>query len=257
MTVPSDPRPVSASTTLTAPGGSARVQPPSADLAAWNQALNREHAMAQLRARGGRIVRAIEHRRRRLVAARVLAGPHARAVDVGCEDGWMTQAWAGACASVVLLDVDPAPLAVAAQGLAGTTAAVRTAVADVSDASAVATCLPGASQDVVVLSALLEHLPDPDLALTALMPVLAPGGRLVVFVPADGPILVAKRVLKATRLGRLVKGLPLEPAPGHLRRFDRPSLARLLRRHGRMSEITFDPLVLGYVAVVRGPEAGA
>lgn len=213
--------------------------------------------MAQLRARGGRIVRAIEHRRRRLVADRVLAGPHARALDVGCEDGWMTQAWAGACTSVVLVDVDPVPLETAARALASTGASVRTVVADVTDTAAIAACLPAASLDVVVLSALLEHLPDPDLALAALGPVLAPGGRIVVFVPADGPILAAKRVLKTARLGRLVKGLPLEPAPGHLQRFDRQSLTRLLRRYGRVSEISFDPLVLGYVGVVRRRQVGA
>jgi SAM-dependent methyltransferase len=241
---------------MTAAADPRRVSAPSS-LAAWNRALNREHAMAHLRARGGRIVRAIEHRRRRLVAARVLAGPHARALDAGCEDGWMTAAWAGACASVVLLDVDPAPLAAAARALAdSTSAAVRTVVADVADAAEVEAALAGASFDVVVLSALLEHLPDPDRALAALVPALAPGGRLVVFVPADGPILAAKRILRTTRLGALVKGLPLEPAPGHLQRFDRGSLAALLGRHGRVAQITFDPAVLGYLGVVRRPRAG-
>ncbi len=166
----------------------------------------------------------------------------------------MTAAWARACTSVVLLDVDPVPLAAAARALAGATR-VRTAALDVTDAAAVAVRLPAASFDVVVLSALLEHLPDPDLALAALVPALAPNGRLVVFVPADGPILAAKRILRATGLGRLVKGLPLAPAPGHLRRFDRRSLAALLGRHGRVTAITFDPAVLGYLGVVRPAEA--
>jgi len=245
MTTSRDPRRVSTPSSLTA------GQP---DLAAWNRELNREHAMAHLRARGGRIVRAIEARRRRLVAERVLAGPHARAVDVGCEDGWMTCAWAAACDEVVLLDVDPTPLEAAARSLEGG-ADVRTAVADVTDAAAVAACLRPGGYDVIVLSALLEHLPDPDLALEALRPALAPGGRFVVFVPADGPILAAKRILRATRLGFLVQGLSLEPAPGHVRLFDRASLAALLGRHGRVTEIAFDPAVLGYLGVVRRPAA--
>ncbi len=248
MTASRDPRRVSA------PPTSLQILQP--DLAAWNRALNREHAMAHLRARGGRIVRAIEHRRRRLVAARVRAGPHARALDVGCEDGWMTEAWAGGCESLVLLDVDPVPLERAGRALAGRTR-VRTVAADVTDVEAVRASLRAASFDVVVLSALLEHLPEPDLALDALAPTLAPGGRLVVFVPADGPILAAKRILKTTGLGCLVKGLSLEPAPGHLRRFDRRALARLLGRHGQVAEITFDPAVLGYVGVVRRAGRGA
>ena len=109
---------------------------------------------------------------------------------------------------------------------------------------------------MVVVSALLEHVPDPDRALAALMPAVAPGGRLVAYVPADGPILAAKRVLRATRLGRLVKGLPLDPAPGHLHRFDRRSFARLLGRHGAVTRICFDPAVLGYLGVVRRAPAG-
>lgn len=247
MTASPDPRRVSAASPLP-------VDP--VDLASWNRGLNREHAMAGLRARGGRIVRAIEDRRRRLVAACVGAGPQGRAVDAGCEDGWMTAAWAAGCESLVLLDVDPQPLADAARSLAPLTH-VRTAALDVTDPAAVAACLPTSSFDVVVVSALLEHVPEPDRVLEALMPALAPGGRLVAYVPADGPILAAKRVLKSTRLGFLVKGLPLDPAPGHLHRFDRRSFARLLGRHGVVTRIGFDPAVLGYLGVVRRAPVGA
>jgi hypothetical protein len=73
----------------------------------------------------------------------------------------------------------------------------------------------------------------------------------VVYVPADGPILLAKRVLKSTRLGGWIRGLSLEPAPGHLQQFHRASLVRLLAPHGDLLEVTFDPVALGYVAVLR------
>ena len=170
----------------------------------------------------------------------------------------MTAAWAGACASLVLLDVDPVPLAARRARARGLDARCRAHGGrrrrPTRPRSSAA--LAGASFDVVVLSALLEHLPEPDRALAALAPALAPGGRIVVFVPADGPILAAKRILRTTRLGALVRGLSLEPAPGHLQRFDRRSLAALLARHGRVTEITFDPAVLGYLGVVRRPRAG-
>jgi hypothetical protein len=78
----------------------------------------------------------------------------------------------------------------------------------------------------------------------------------VIYVPADGPILFAKGVLKATRLGSLVKGLSLEPAPGHVQRFTRTSLVRLLAPFGDLLEVTFDPVALGYVAVLR-PRPGS
>jgi SAM-dependent methyltransferase len=118
--------------------------------------------------------------------------------------------------------------------------------------------LPRGSADAVVLSAVLEHLARPRAALAAWAAALRPGGRIVVFVPADRPILLAKRVLRATRLGGLVRGLSLDPAPGHVRVFDRRSLARLLIPLGSVEGIRFDPAVLGYAAVVRveQPPAG-
>lgn len=218
------------------------------DLAAWNRSLNRTHAMAAMRARSGRLVNWVEERRRRLVASRVLSVPHRTVVDLGSEDGWLSEAWAQDAERLVLVDVDPAPLDAAARRLGpGTTCAI----ADVTDRAALAALDVAGHADVVVLSAILEHVPDPDLALEAARTLLHARGHLVVYLPADGPILAAKAVLKYTRLGSLVRGLSLEPAPGHLHRFRRSDVAALLSRHGDVPSLTFDPTVLGYVAIVR------
>jgi SAM-dependent methyltransferase len=144
----------------------------------------------------------------------------------------------------VLVDVDAAVLDRAA---ARRLPRSRTVCADATAAGAV----PAASADVVVLSAILEHLEDPGAALRAWAPALAPGGRFVVYVPADGPILLAKRLLRATGLFVLARGVSLDPAPGHVVRFTRASLAALVSPHGAVVEISFDPLCLGYAAVVR------
>jgi SAM-dependent methyltransferase len=234
-------------------GSMALARPPlrpagTADLAAWNRTLNRTHAMSGMRARAGYVVTAIEARRRRLVADCVRRLAPRDVVDVGCEDGWIAAGYADRVARLTLVDVDPevladAPLAARAN--------VETVAVDATRAGDVAAALPPASADVIVLSALLEHLPVPRLALEALAPTLRAGGHFVVYVPADGPILFAKGVLKRTRLGRLVRGLSLEPAPGHLHRFDRRGLVRLLAGVGHVSSVTFDPLCLGYLAVVR------
>ena len=224
----------------------------SADLSAWNATLNRTHDMAALRARGGGVVRAVEARRRRLVASRVLRAPRDRSgrvgvvADVGCEDGWIAEAYAASATETVLVDCDPAMLArAAARGLPR----ARTVCGEATDAG----CLPKASVDVLVLSAVLEHLPRPACALEALLPAVRPGGRVVAYVPADRPILLAKGILRRTGLSRLARGVSLDPAPGHLHTFDRASFAALLRPSGRLLELSFDPGTLGYVAVVRVP----
>jgi len=221
---------------------------PLADFAARNRALNRTHAMADMRARAGRIVNHIEARRRRLVADRVrLLGPTV-VVDIGCEDGWIACGYVDAVERLILADLD-------ADVLAGSALRdhprVTTVVADALQPRALREVLGARGADVIVLSALLEHLPEPAAALSALRELLAPGGRFVVYLPADGPILLAKALLKRSRLGGLVRGLSLEPAPGHLHRFCRADVVRLVRPVGRLEALTFDPVCLGYVAVVR------
>jgi SAM-dependent methyltransferase len=222
----------------------ARPAAPADDRAARNAALNATHSMGDLRARGGVVVRSIEERRRRLVASRVLAARPRVVVDVGCEDGWIAEAYAARVGETVLVDLDPAMLERAAARRLPRT---RCVVADATRPDA----LPRRAADVLVLSAVLEHLEDPGGALEALSAGVRDGGRVVVFVPADGPILAIKSVLRRTGLSAFVRGVSMDAAPGHLRRFDRGSLARLLRRAGEVVEVRFDPLVLGYVAVAR------
>ena len=228
----------------------------SAALSAWNATLNRTHDMAAMRARGGGVVRAVEARRRRLVASRVLRAPRDASgrlgvvADVGCEDGWIAEAYADRATETLLVDCDPAMLARAA---ARRLPRARTVVGEATDPD----CLPPASVDVLLLSAVLEHLPRPELALEALRPAVRAGGRIVAYVPADRPILLAKGILRRTGLARLARGVSLDPAPGHLHTFDRASFAALLRPFGALLELSFDPGALGYVAVLRVSSGGS
>lgn len=216
--------------------------------------------MSQMRARAGIVVNRIEARRRGLVAERVCRLRPKVVADVGCEDGWIAESYVDAVARLFLCDLDPRVLegsALLERPHVRALACDALAPAPLAEALLSETLLaeegsPGGA-DIIVLSALLEHLPEPHLALAALRPLLAPGGRFVVYLPADGPILLAKRVLKHARLGGLIRGLSLEPAPGHLHCFARRDVVRLLRPHGQIEEITFDPLCLGYIAVVRVP----
>lgn len=212
-----------------------------------NARLNETHAMADLRARGGLVVRHIEARRRRWIVDAVLSRAPARVADVGCEDGWIAEAYAPRVQETYLVDLDP-------RMLEGTRLAARPGVTLVADdatsGDVLARTLGGRRVDVVLLAALLEHLADPAAALRALRPLVARGGAFVVYVPADGPILFLKRVLRVTRLGGLVRGLSLDPAPGHVQRFRRRDLVRLLAPFGTLVRLDFDPVCLGYLAVV-------
>lgn len=197
-------------------------------VAAWNRALNRRYGMGNLTGHTSRLVRWIEARRRREIARLASSRPFERAADLGAEDGSLSELWRGAGRFTLLLDVDPAPLA--RSGRAGV----------VADAGR----LPFAagSFDLVVLSALLEHLLDPAAAVAECARILRPGGRLVAYVPWDGAVVPLKRF--ARRIGFGLGPLHEGMAPGHLRRFDAPSLRALFS--GWKARIRRRWLSLGY-----------
>lgn len=231
---------------IPATGGAAERAP--ADLVAWNRGLNETHAMAAMRARAGVVVNAIEARRRRLMVDAVLRSAPQHVLDVGCEDGWIAEGYVGAVEHLVLSDIDAHVLE--RSPLAGRPN-VDTVAADATAPSALLETLGPAWGDVIVLSALLEHVPDPRAVLRGLAPLLAPGGRFVIYLPADRPIGFLKHVLRHTRLGGLVRGLSLEPAPGHLHVFGRRDVVALTRRFGVLERVTFDPVCLGWIVSVR------
>jgi len=203
--------------------------------AAWNRALNRRYGMENLRTHGSGLVRAIEARRRSRVAALAAREPFDRALDLGAEDGSLAASWRGAGRTTLLVDLDATPL--------------RRAGA--SAVAADATQLPFAdgSFDLVVLSAILEHVVDAGAALAEAARVLRPKGRIVAYVPWDGAVVFLKRW--ARRLGFRLGALHDGPAPGHLRAFSRGSLRALFAGRGLAARVRLDPLSLGYYAEAR------
>jgi SAM-dependent methyltransferase len=197
-------------------------------VAAWNRALNRRFGMENLRRHPNPLVRRIEARRRARIAS--LVPRFDRAVDLGAEDGSLAAAWRDRGRFVLLLDLDASML-----GRAGATAVA-------ADASALP--LKAGSFDVVVCSALLEHVVDPAATVAESARVLRPGGRLVAYVPWDAAVVRLKRWARRLRLplGPLHEG----PAPGHLRVLDRTRLRQLFAPVARRLRVRLDPLSLGY-----------
>ncbi|MHC4973107.1 MAG: class I SAM-dependent methyltransferase [Planctomycetota bacterium] len=196
-------------------------------VAAWNRALNRRFAMENLRRHPNPLVRRIEARRRARIAS--LVPRFDRAVDLGAEDGSLAATWRDRGRFVLLLDLDASMLR----------RARTTAVA----ADAAVLPLDTGSFDVVVCSALLEHVVDPAATVAEIARVLRPGGRLVAYVPWDAAVIRLKRWIRRLRLpfGPLHDG----PAPGHLRVLDRARLRQLFAPLGDV-RVRLDPLSLGY-----------
>jgi SAM-dependent methyltransferase len=141
-----------------------------------------------------------------------LAGPVTgeRVLDVGAGTGWFTQAFAGAGAQVVGLDVSLAMLRVAAgKGLA------------ISLVRADAHALPFQPEafDLVYAVTVLEFLPDPERVVAGMWSAVRAGGRLV--------IAVLNRWSPWARR----KAPPFDQA----RFYSPPELKRLLEPYGRVA----------------------
>jgi len=80
--------------------------------------------------------------------------------------------------------------------------------------------------DVILLSHVLEHLPDPDQLMSDAGKVLHPGGTMIVSVPLFGSVLTAV-------MGK--RDFFITP-PEHLTYFSHAGLGRLLERHGYVVE---------------------
>lgn len=94
-----------------------------------------------------------------------------RVLEVGCGSGELLRSLAGHSSLVVGVDLSPAGLGIARRKAA------------VARASAEALPFAPGSFDIVVAQHLIEHLPEPGLALREWRQVLRPRGRLVLITP--------------------------------------------------------------------------
>jgi 2-polyprenyl-3-methyl-5-hydroxy-6-metoxy-1,4-benzoquinol methylase len=143
-----------------------------------------------------------------------------RCLDVGCGNGALSAALrTGGAVYVAGIEPDPVAAANARQRL---DTVVEGGVLDDE--------LPFAEGefDLILFADVLEHLPDPDAVLTRCLPLLAPGGNVVVSVPNMRFWLVLGR-LAMDRWEYADHGVRDRT---HLRIFTRRSLLRMLERHG-------------------------
>jgi ubiquinone/menaquinone biosynthesis C-methylase UbiE len=112
----------------------------------------------------------------RLLVALAGAGAQSRVLDVACGPGFLTLAFAGACASARGIDATPA-FVDRAQRLARERGAGNASFA-VGDANALPE--PDSGWDVVACRAAFHHFPDPARVLAEMARVAKPGGVLLV-----------------------------------------------------------------------------
>ena len=160
---------------------------------------------------------------------------HLRAVDVGCGEG----TWTALAAEYV----GRAGVDVSIVGLDWSVAALRQARGrglQVMRGSAEYPGLPLGSEslDLMIISELIEHLVDTDMALMEARRVLRPGGTLLLSTPNlaawynRGLLMLGVQPLFTEVSLQGIYGRPGHEVVGHLRVFTRRALAALLAAHG-------------------------
>jgi 2-polyprenyl-6-hydroxyphenyl methylase / 3-demethylubiquinone-9 3-methyltransferase len=131
---------------------------------------------------------------------RIVALRGARALDVGCGGGILSEAMARAGAQVLGIDLAAEVLAVAE--LHALEAGVQVEYAAVA-AEELARQRPGAF-DLVTCMELLEHVPDPAASVAALAAAVRPGGDVVVSTLNRKPAAFAVAILGAEYIARIL-----------------------------------------------------
>jgi SAM-dependent methyltransferase len=150
--------------------------------------------------------------------------PPGRLLDIGAGTGRLLWLAKQAGWDVAGLELSPAMAAFAAErvGAPVTTADFLAAAPGPGEAGA---C------DVVVLRHVLEHLPDPRLAMARIRALLKPGGHLLLEMPnVEG--LAKQWVRFASRSGLHRRRFDPALVPGHCCEYSRRSLAALADRSG-------------------------
>jgi 2-polyprenyl-6-hydroxyphenyl methylase/3-demethylubiquinone-9 3-methyltransferase len=162
----------------------------------------------------------------------------ARALDVGCGGGLLSEALARSGAQVTAIDLAPAVLDVARLHLHESGLAVDYREVSVE---ALAADMP-AEFDVVTCMEMLEHVPDPASVIGACARLLKPGGRLFLSTLNRTPLSFGAAIVGAEHLLRL-----LPRGTHHYAQFLKPSeIAADLRAAGLvlddLSGLAYNPL---------------
>lgn len=164
-----------------------------------------------------------------LKTVKEFAGPKSVIVDLGCGTvNWNTQGF-----PVLGVDLNPNMLA---------KAKAENRLSDFRVASVQKTGLADKSADIVVISEVLEHLPDFEIAIAEIRRILKPSGVCIATVPYDTNLSMWKPLFSLQCfLHGTIRGVEyFKKEAGHVNHFSPKSIAIFFKKNGFEIEKQFD-----------------
>jgi 2-polyprenyl-3-methyl-5-hydroxy-6-metoxy-1,4-benzoquinol methylase len=161
-----------------------------------NDQLASEHPIDEYYTRSPWIIRRLQKQRLEVISRMVGMSANLRILEVGSGGGQVLQQFKDA--KLTAVDVSQIYLDTARKNLAGYDVSfIKGQIEDLA--------LPAASFDRVICTEVLEHTTAPERILSEIRRLLSPKGRAVITVPIDPVIDTAKRLLRFSPVGLLLR----------------------------------------------------
>lgn len=191
-------------------------------LTRWLRATNKYQPMEKRESHPNPLIRLIESNRKRMIYKLVRPKEGDVIADIGCEAGYISERLLEKVAKGYFIDIDLDLLRLAQNRLKGKRVSLL-------QADVLKIPLSDNSVHTAICTQVLEHLPEPELAIEELIRITKPKGKIVLSVPNDNLILLIKKWLRKLHLSFFFAGLSLGLPMGHLHIFTKESLSYLWR----------------------------
>jgi len=213
------------------------------DIIKWNEILNENQPMELVREHKNPVIRAKEEKRIEKIIECIGKQRNVTVADLGCEKGELAKRISLMYEDILCCDIDVNVLNDARNNISNNN--VKYFACDICE-----TGLLDNTVDICIASEVIEHLPEPEKAVSELARITKPGGRVIISVPNEKVVLSLKNIAKMIGMRKSLGALSEGIAVGHVQIFGMRKLKNVLSKHIEIENMFYcPPFFLNIIAV--------